>query len=467
MGMMFEGVTRGSARPEVYRALACALAFVCAAAGASSDPLDGVVQPGGAAIGPMTRVERSPYLGAGTRYDFVPLYLYEGERFYLRSTSIGLKFRPSEMTRFDVFLRNRFEGHPIDDIPPSLTGMAPREHGIDGGVSWQLGGAWGVAFVELLRDVSKASKGKEARLGYNYPVRRGRLWVRPQVVLSRRDSDLNNYYYGVLPEEARADRPAYEAQSGVMAEFGVQAAYELTMRWRLLGGVTLARLPDTVTGSPIVDQRTLRQVQLGVLYDFSPEHERWPEGRPLIARALYGASTDCNVTQVATLQCTSTHTKDDTGIAGLELGRPFIERLNGWPLDLAAFVGLTQHLERGLQGDFPEIKAYIKAYFYGFPWDARLRTRLGLGVGLSYAQEIPFSEQQSQAERGRNTSRLLQTLDPTVDLSVGGLLGARSLRDTYIGLGVSHRSGIFGSSQLLGNVNGGSNYIYGYLETSF
>ena len=47
---------------------------------------------------------------------------------------------------------------------------------------------------------------------------------------------------------------------------------------------------------------------------------------------------------------------------------------------------------------------------------------------------------------------------------MGDLIGARALRETYLGLGVSHRSGIFGSSQLLGNVNGGSNYLYGYLE---
>jgi hypothetical protein len=39
-----------------------------------------------------------------------------------------------------------------------------------------------------------------------------------------------------------------------------------------------------------------------------------------------------------------------------------------------------------------------------------------------------------------------------------------SMREAYVGVGVSHRSGIFGSSRLLGNVNGGSNYIYSYLE---
>jgi outer membrane protein len=38
------------------------------------------------------------------------------------------------------------------------------------------------------------------------------------------------------------------------------------------------------------------------------------------------------------------------------------------------------------------------------------------------------------------------------------------LRETYFGLGVSHRSGIFGMAQIFDNVNGGSNYIYTYVE---
>jgi MipA family protein len=447
-------------------AAAFALLFVCNA-GASSDPLTGVAERGGVAIGLMPRIERSPYRSAGMRHDFVPVYLYEGERVYLHSHSLGLKFGGSEARRFDVFLRHRFEGHPSDDIPAILAGMAKREPGIDAGVSGQRGGSWGIAFAELLRDTSAASRGSELRLGYKYPLRSGRLWLRPHATLSLRSARLNDYYYGVRPEEARPDRPAYQAGSGVVPELGLYGAYQLTARWRVLAGASVARLPRTVGESPIVEHRTLQSLHLAVLYDLSPDHEAWPEKRPLIARALYGASSECNALHIATLRCTSTHTQDKTGIAGLELGRPFIDRLNGWPLDLAGFVGLTQHRERGLQPDFVEIKAYIKGHFYGFPWDARLRTRLGLGVGLSYAREVPFTEQRDQAARGRNTSRLLNTFDPTADFSVGDLLGVKKLRETYAGAGVSHRSGIFGTSQLLRNVNGGSNYIYGYVETSF
>jgi outer membrane protein len=111
-----------------------------------------------------------------------------------------------------------------------------------------------------------------------------------------------------------------------------------------------------------------------------------------------------------------------------------------------------------------QLDAYMKAYYYGFPWSHRVRTRLGFGVGLSYALRIPYVEARDQLARGRNTSKLLNYLDPSVDVNVGDVIGATRLRDTWFGLGVTHRSGIFGTSRMLGNVNGGSNYIYSYVE---
>ena len=412
-------------------------------------------------------LERSPYRDAGNRRDFIPMYMYEGNVVFLRSNSVGLKFGPSRERRLELFLRHRFEGSPIEDIPPSLTGMARREPGIDGGIGGSWGGAWGIAYAELLQDVSTASEGSELRLGYKYPWRRGRLFVRPQVTLAVRSSELNDYYYGVRPEEARPGRPAYEAQSGSAAELGVLATYQLEGRWRLLAGAALVRFPDAVAASPVVARRTQATFSLGALYDLSPQTDPWTSDRPLIVRAYYGESSDCDAVPIATLRCTSTHTQDKTDIAGIDFGRPFITRLNDWPVDLAGFVGLIRHKEKGFQEDFWQINLYLKAWYYGFPWSSRLRTRVGLGVGLAFAEEVPFTERRDQALRGRGTSKLLQTLDPTLDVNVGDLLDSRRLRDTYVGAGVSHRSGIFGTSQLLRNVDGGSNYIYGYVETSF
>src|SRR5712671_793434 len=457
----------GRARGVCSLLLALIVALAAPSARANSDPFTGIAAPGGAGIGAFSRSQRSPYRGAGTQHDFLPMYLYEGERLYFHSHSIGLKFGTTGTEpRYDVFLRRRFEGSPFGTIPASLAGMARREPGIDAGASAQIGGSWGIAFTEVLHDVSGASQGSELRAGYRYPWRSGRLWLRPHVILNARNGKLNDYYYGVRPDEANASRPQYAARAGIAPEIGLYAAYSLSERWRVLAGYTISRWPASVAESPIVENRYMRQLTLGLMYDLSPDHEAWPDRRPLIVRAYNGDSTDCHVLLVAEFRCTSTHTRDRTGVAGFELGRPFIDRVNGWPVDIAGFVGLQRHREAGFQPDFWSVRAYVKTWFYGFPWDSRVRTRIGLGLGLSYAQRIPFMEVRDLQDRGRNTSKILNTFDPTMDVSVGDLVGVKRLRETYVGLGVSHRSGIFGTSQLLGNVNGGSNYIYAYVETS-
>lgn len=419
---------------------------------------------GSAGLGFAMRAENSIYRGAGTRNDLVPLYIYEGKRVFLEAYRVGLKLAETPDSRFDIFLGYRFEGFPYDRIPASLAGMANRGSAVDVGVGYQSRQSWGTLFGEALRASADGANGTEVRLGYRYDWAIGRLQLQPQISFAARDVALNNYYYGVRADEATAARPAYDPGSGVNTELGLAAAYRLSERWRLIAGLSAKRWSSGVRASPIVDNRNQLAAQLGVAYDFSPDHKAWPEGRPLIVKALYGKSSDCDVAQVMLLRCTSTNTVDQTRITALEVGRPFIERLNGWPLDFVGYVGLLHHDERGLQEDTWQANVYMKAYYYGFPWSERVRTRLGFGAGLSYANRVPYVELRDQVARGRSSSRLLNYLDPSIDISLGDLIGVKALRETYLGLGVAHRSGIFGTSRLLGNVNGGSNYIYSYLE---
>ena len=457
---------------KICRRRATAVAFFAAcifpwtAASANSDPLVGVVsEPGGAGVGAAWRMERSPYRGAGTRYDFVPIYVYEGQHAYLHAYRIGLKLERSGKHRFDVFLSHRFEGFPYDRIPASIAGMAERQPGADIGASYEYRSDWGALYAELLHDFIDTSRGNELRLGYRYDWKSGGLTIRPQLQLALRDARLNNYYYGVRPGEATAERSAYEPGAGANLQFGLYGAYPLSERWRLLAGVSATRWSKGVRGSPIVSDNGERALMLGLMYDFSPEHKPWPERKPLLVRAYAGRATECDVAKVVRLRCTSTQTRDETRVASLEIGRTFLERLHDWPFDIVGYVGVLRHDEKGVQPNSWQLNAYLKGLWYGFPWSDRVMTRIGLGVGLSYAHRIPLLEVRDQEKNGRNTSRLLNYGDPTIDVSVGDLLGVASLKRTFVGLGVTHRSGIFGTSQLLGNVSGGSNYIYTYLES--
>ena len=437
------------------------------------EPLTAIFNtPGSAGLGAAVRATASPYRGAGTRYDLVPLYLYEGERLFLHANRAGVKLfatgTDNDSQRFDLFVEQRFEGFPSDRLPASLTGMSSRDSGIDLGLAYRWHQPWGSLRAELMRDVGSASRGTEARLGYSYEWRSGPWSLRPDVTVSWRDAKLNDYYYGVRANEAMLGRAAYAPGAGMQSQLGLYGSYDVSQRWRLLAGVSATVLGSSVKNSPIVDKRLLPAVYMGAAYDFG-SHQR-PSGErssPTYVKLLYGKATEdgCHLARIITARCLSTAKVNATSIAGVQLGKPFIQGLNGWPLDFAGYVGLTYHDEHGLQANGPQFDVFMKASYYGFPWRDRVKTRLGLGVGLSAAQRVPYTEVVSQT--GKTTSRLLSYLDPTIDLSLGDLLGVRSLKETFVGFGVSHRSGIFGASRLLGNVSGGSNYIYSYVETAF
>jgi outer membrane protein len=442
----------------------------CSAAQADMEPLTDILyQPGSAGLGLMTRIERSPYSGSGLRADLVPLYLYEGERLFLHGARGGIKLSDAGAQRVDLFLEQRFEGFSANRIPSGLAGIEARNSGIDLGLAWRTRQPWGTVQAELLRDVSSTSKGTELRLDYSRDWRSGAWTWRPSATLAWRDAAINNYYYGISASEAVAGRPAYAPGSGMNATLGLYASYDLTQGWRLLGGVSATMLDRKIGDSPIVEKRVIPAVYIGAAYDFGGHKREWAkDSSPTWFKLLYGQSTDdgCHLAKIITAQCLSTASVDRTDIAGIQVGKPFISGLNGWPLDIVGYVGLTQHDDKGLQPSGAQLDLFMKAYYSGFPWSARVKTRLGLGVGVSLAQRVPYIEASSQAARGRPSSRLLNYLDPSIDFSLGDALGMRSLKDTYLGLGVSHRSGIFGSSRLLGNVNGGSNYIYTYIETA-
>lgn len=446
-------------------------AMTAASANGNIEPLTDILsEPSSAGLGVVTSFELSPYREAGTRYDLLPLYLYEGERLFLHANRVGVKLLNGNQPRLDLFVERRLEGFPTTRPPASLAGMVPRNSGMDLGLAYRYRQPWGTLQAELLHDVGNTSQGTELRLGYTREWRSGPWMLRPSLTVAVRDAKLNNYYYGVRAGEATPDRPAYAPGAGINTTAGLYGSYDMSQHWRLLAGVSATVLSNQIKSSPIVQRRVLPGIYVGAAYDFGSLEREWgKESSPTYVKLLYGKATEdgCHLAKIITARCLSTATVNPTSIAGVQVGRPFIQNLNGWPVDVVGYMGLMYHDDRGLQANGLQLDLFMKAFYSGFPWRDRVKTRLGLGMGVSLAQRVPYIEASSQAANGELASRLLQYLDPTLDVSLGDVLGSRALKETYVGFGVSHRSGIFRASRLLGNVNGGSNYIYTYVESAF
>ena len=132
------------------------------------------------------------------------------------------------------------------------------------------------------------------------------------------------------------------------------------------------------------------------------------------------------------------------------------------PIDIYA-KGSFSYYDEGNYKDAYGADIYIKAY-YNLDF-LKNRVRFGFGEGVSYTSRTLITEAKDAAVSQDNTSKFLNYLDISLDFDLGKLVRYKSLDETYVGILIKHRSGIFG---LINNVkHGGSNYNTLYIEKNF
>jgi outer membrane protein len=157
------------------------------------------------------------------------------------------------------------------------------------------------------------------------------------------------------------------------------------------------------------------------------------------------------------------HFRDDNRIIGVDGGYLLAESYQDSSFDIYMKTGLSSFQEGSDKDAIYEATLYLKAY-----WNIDFlqnRLRVGFGEGFSYTSGILEVEREDALEYNDNNSHFLNYLDVSVDFDFGRLSGIKGLQETYIGVLIKHRSGIFG---LINNVrHGGSNYLNLYLEKNF
>ena len=76
-------------------------------------------------------------------------------------------------------------------------------------------------------------------------------------------------------------------------------------------------------------------------------------------------------------------------------------------------------------------------------------------------------EQREMDKKGYRSSNLLNFIDLSIDLNVGDLFNANSMRELWFGYSLHHRSAIFETSSAFGRIKGGSNFNTLYLQYHF
>jgi outer membrane scaffolding protein for murein synthesis (MipA/OmpV family) len=427
--------------------------------------------PGTAGLGGGLRFGQDPYLAADNddqrNFDLVPLYLYEGEHFFARGASGGFHIVNNDDYELNVMARYRFQ--QLDpDRNEFYEGLEERRQTLDAGVEFRMSKAWGELAVNWLTDTLDRHNGQQAQVTYRYRFETGRWSISPFITWTYQDKKLTDYYFGVSEAEATLDRPQFSAGSSQWNTFGLNTAWHFSDRIVFFANVAFAGADSEVWDSPLVEESNMSQLFIGGTYTFGNVRKPSDISDPLRRgewawRVNYGYQADGNIVSEIDQGDFSKSRYADTRIGGLSA----MKLLHDGPrVDFQGRFALMRHFESDEgNGNFFSYNAYVMAMGKGYSgWTGEEWFRWGFGFGMSYAEKVPIAEQRKQAEKGENTAHFINYLEMMLDFPLRRVSRAQWLQDCYAGLTIVHRSGIFGTSDLLGDVAGGSDWITAHLE---
>ena len=210
-----------------------------------------------------------PYVGAINSVTPLPVIELYYKKLYIQGIQAGYHFIDTKNFALDARARLVFAGlDPADS--PFLEGMTERESSIEGGLvfDWKPGNykLSASAYTDLLG----RSDGQQVGLDFSraWTFNRSQWGLTPSIGLVWQSSNFVDYYFGVTPEEARPDRPAFRGHSVVNFRSSLLAFFFVTMRVQLVGVLQVQRLDNGIFDSPIVDQRRGVSGFFGITYRF-------------------------------------------------------------------------------------------------------------------------------------------------------------------------------------------------------
>ncbi|GEM_PF-1437754 len=426
----------------------------------------------------------SLYAGESYRTDFMPTFTYTGKRFFLDTTDFGWHAIDNGRWQLDIFGSYFIQGYndhtffsdtgEVRDDNDPLKGME-RKNALEGGIELTRKTSLGRFGVQLRHDVDGVHNGGEVRAQWAKVFRDGPWQWEPWIEYRRLSSEKSDYYFGVREDEVTDTRPAYSVDAADTWGIGIATRYTAWKQHHFAANLAYRNYSDTITDSPIVTEHGVASVNLTYRYEL--DQLRIPRdagdfnffgnnGNPTSLRVAYGCTTETKFNEIlrGNINCDG---GGGTRLGSVFAGRKLSDDVFTLPIEAWLIGGVAWRDENGLQDNFLEGVLAFKAIYRRFPWSDKVETRLGFAEGLSYADSVPAIEKEKAEEKDRRTSHLINYLEFSLDVSVGDVFRKENLENLFFGFYVHHRSGIFASANLYGNVYGGSNVNALYLEWEF
>jgi outer membrane protein len=148
---------------------------------------------------------------------------------------------------------------------PRLAGMEIRRSSLQGGPTFDWEGDFGSLSVGYFTDLSSASHGGYLDALFNKPLVKNERWnANGTLEISRLNSKIVDYYFGVRPAESTPTRPFYQPGATTNVTFWLTGQYNLTKQYALMLGANVTQLGAAAANSPIVERRQVPLLYIGL-----------------------------------------------------------------------------------------------------------------------------------------------------------------------------------------------------------
>jgi outer membrane protein len=203
-------------------------------------------------VGAAFIVKTESYRGMDDQIIPIPFVSYVGPRLQWFGPFLAYMLYEHGAFSASGVARYTFDGYEQDDSS-FFEGMPDRDATVEAGAraGWSFPPRWKID-AGVLHDLLDRHGGFRASLGLRRTLNVGRLTLIPELALEWMDDAVAGYYYGVAPEYAREDRPAYTPDDAWEPRMALSLLYPVRAKWLVSLRLAARRLPNELTNSPLV-----------------------------------------------------------------------------------------------------------------------------------------------------------------------------------------------------------------------
>ncbi|HIG39740.1 MAG: MipA/OmpV family protein [bacterium] len=211
------------------------------------------------------------YEGEGRESRFVPTLRFNGEKLFVRNSSIGYSIH--QWNHFSIGVIAGLHGTFLSnednfDDNQSLIGLEERDSTIDGGIYFNHTTDMGRLNLTVLTDLGSEHDGQSAGLSYTFDLKAGKWSINPSVAVQWLSNNIVDHHFGVRSSEETITRSAYSGGSALNWQAGIRGRYEISDHWDINLATGITRMDSEISNSSIVEEDTVYHGSVSVRYNF-------------------------------------------------------------------------------------------------------------------------------------------------------------------------------------------------------